>query len=107
MNVARPVKARALDDGAAADVVRIDSIWSECRAKYGGPFLFGHEFNAADAMFAPVVARFLSWKPEISAESATYCAAVREHPLIMRWYEDAAAEPAEWLVEGYEETPAS
>src|SRR5271156_2750890 len=35
MNVRRPVKPRALDDGAAADVARIDEIWSGCRAKFG------------------------------------------------------------------------
>src|ERR1700733_9302818 len=57
MNVARPVKRRALDDGAAADVRRIDAIWSECREKFGGPFLFGR-FGAADAMYAPIVSRF-------------------------------------------------
>jgi glutathione S-transferase len=109
MNLGRDFSGLGRTPGAVQDIARIEAIWSETRARFsdGGPFLFGHEFNAADAMFAPVVARFLSWKPEISAESATYCAAVREHPLIMRWYEDAAAEPAEWLVEGYEETPAS
>src|SRR5215469_2772197 len=35
MNVARPVKFRALDAGAAKDVARIDAIWGECRSKYG------------------------------------------------------------------------
>ena len=56
MNVARPVKKRALDNGATADAARIDAIWSECRAQFGGAgaFLFG-PFGAADAMYAPVV----------------------------------------------------
>src|SRR5262249_56675584 len=42
MNIARPVKFRTLDAGAAKDVARIDAIWGECRSKYGsgGPFLF-------------------------------------------------------------------
>jgi len=35
MNVARPVKFRALDAGAAKDVARIDAIWGECRSEYG------------------------------------------------------------------------
>ena len=35
MNVARPIKFRALDAGAAKDVARIDAIWGECRSKYG------------------------------------------------------------------------
>jgi glutathione S-transferase len=57
-------------------------------------------------MFAPVVARFLSWKPVVSAKTEAYCAAVRAHPLVAEWYDGAAAEPAEWLVEDYERAPA-
>ena len=53
-------------------------------------------------MFAPVVARFLGWQPKISTETAAYCAAVREHPLMTEWYGDAAAEPETWLIDEYE-----
>ena len=68
MNVARPVKTRTLDDDAAANVARVDTIWSECRGKFGtgGPFLFG-PFGAADAMYAPVVWRFHTYAVEVSA----------------------------------------
>ena len=64
MNMWRPVKARALDAEATANVARIDAIWSECLAKSGGPFLFG-TFGAADAMFAPVVSRFHTYAVEV------------------------------------------
>jgi len=39
MNVWRPVKPRALDDGSKIDAARIDAIWSDCRARFaaGGP----------------------------------------------------------------------
>src|SRR4051794_35987064 len=58
MNMRRPVKARELTAEAAADVARIDHLWTQCRTRFGagGPFLFG-AFGAADAMFAPVVSR--------------------------------------------------
>ena len=71
MNMWRPVKPRALDDGAAADVARIDAIWSECRAKFGagGAFLYG-AFGAADAMYAPVVSRLHTYAVEVSADRA-------------------------------------
>jgi glutathione S-transferase len=65
----------------------------------------GAEFGAADAMYAPVVARFITWQPELSTTSQRYMAAVRPHPLVARWYDEAAAEPAEWLLDRYE-TPA-
>jgi glutathione S-transferase len=79
-------------------------LWAETRARFGagGPFLFGTTFGVADVMFAPVVARFLSWKPDVSAETAAYCAAVRAHPLVAEWYDGAAAEPEDWLIEDYE-----
>jgi glutathione S-transferase len=91
MNVARPVKARALDDGAAADVVRIDSIWSECRAKYGGPFLFGR-FGAADAMYAPVVWRLHTYAVEVSDPARSYMRAVLALPASVEWREAARRE---------------
>lgn len=56
---------------ALANIARIEAIWADCLAKSGGPFLFG-EFGIADAMFAPVVMRFNSYAPELSATSLDY-----------------------------------
>jgi glutathione S-transferase len=53
-------------------------------------------------MYAPVVARFITWQPELSATTQRYMAAVRAHPLVARWYDEAAAEPVEWLLDRYE-----
>jgi len=90
MNVARPVKFRALDAGAAKDVTRIDTIWCECRSKYGsgGPFLFG-AFGAADAMFAPVVWRFHTYAVEVSSTALGYMRAMMALPAWNEW-RDAA-----------------
>ncbi|WP_158931354.1 glutathione S-transferase family protein [Acidisphaera sp. S103] len=108
MNLGRDFSGLGRTPGALADIARVEALWAETRARFGGggPFLFGASFGAADAMYAPVVARFLSWKPEVSAETSAYCSAVRAHPLVAEWYDDAAAEPAEWLVEDYERAPA-
>ena len=104
MNLGRDFSGLGRTPGALADISRIEALWAETRARFGGggPFLFGYEFGVADAMFAPVVARFLGWKPEVSKETAGYCAAVRAHPLVAEWYEGAAAEPEAWLIEDYE-----
>jgi glutathione S-transferase len=93
--------------GALADIARIEAMWAETRARFGGdgPYLFGAAMGAADAMYAPVVARFLTWQPELSAASHAYCQAVRAHPLVAQWYDEAAREPASWLVEDYERAP--
>ncbi len=89
---------------ALADVARIEAIWRETRLAHGagGPFLFGAGFNAADAMYAPVVARLLTWRPIIAADTQAYCDAVRAHPLMDAWYALAAAEPTAWRLAHYE-----
>ncbi len=87
-----------------ADIARIETVWGETRAAFGGggPFLFGDVFNAADAMFAPVVARLLTYQPPLGAVAQAYCAAVRKQELVAEWYDLAAAEPVAWLLEKYE-----
>ncbi len=95
-------------NGATAEVVedvtRIEEIWRGARDRFGngGVFLFGAGFGNADAMYAPVVARFLTYRPTLSADSRAYCDAVRAHPLVAAWYEAAADEPAEWRLAQYE-----
>ncbi|GAA0584862.1 glutathione S-transferase family protein [Craurococcus roseus] len=87
---------------ALADIARIEAAWAEALGAHGGPFLFGRDFTLADAMFAPVAGRFLTWKPEITARSRAYVDAVRAHPLVDRWYAEALAEPEAWRVPAYE-----
>ena len=89
---------------ALADAARIEALWRDTRAEFGagGPYLFGPTFNAADAMFAPVVARLLCYQPPLAADTRAYCDAVRAHPLVTAWYDAAAEEPAEWRLAHYE-----
>lgn len=101
-NIGREFPGQRRTPAALADIARIEAIWAPCLAISGGPFLFGTDFGAADIMFAPVVARFLTWQPELSAVAASYTRLVRQHPLMQRWYEEAALEPAAWLLEKYE-----
>lgn len=98
MNVRRPVKLRPLDDGAKADVARIETIWNECRARFsgGGPFLYG-SFCAADAMYAPVVWRFQTYAVEVSAATRAYMDAILGLSASRDWQEAARREP--WVLE--------
>jgi len=97
MNIRRPVKPRSLDAAVAADVARIDALWSECRSRYGsaGPFLYG-TFGAADAMYAPVVWRFHTYAVEVSASARDYMRAVLALPASLQWREAARSEP--WVL---------
>jgi glutathione S-transferase len=104
MNLGRDFAGLGRTAAALADITRIEAVWAAARERFGeaGPFLFGTEFGAADAMYAPVVTRFLTWKPEISPETRAYCDAVRAYPLVADWYDAAAAERADWLLSDYE-----
>jgi glutathione S-transferase len=81
--------------GAQADIDRIVSIWRECLAKSGGPFLFGAKPGMADAMFAPVVTRFLTYDVKLDSVCAAYCKAVMAMPAMQEWLQGAKAEPDE------------
>jgi glutathione S-transferase len=97
MNFWRPVKKRELTSDVAANVSRIDEMWSHCRAAFGngGPFLFG-TFTAADAMYAPVVSRFATYAIDTSAPSRAYMDAVMALPAWSEWRAAALREP--WVL---------
>lgn len=82
---------------AAAEVRRIEQLWADCRARFGGKgaFLFG-AFSAADAIYAPVVMRLDRYDWDVTAESRAYMDAVLSLPSVKRWADDAADEP--WII---------
>jgi glutathione S-transferase len=104
MNLGRDFSGLGRTPEALADISRIEAMWAETRQRFGtgGAFLLGADLTAADVMYAPVVTRFLTWRPEISAETRAYCDAVRAHPLVSAWYDAAVPEPVEWLLPDYE-----
>ena len=80
---------------AQADIDRVLAIWKECLASYGGPYLFGKQPTVADAMYAPVVTRFLTYDVAIGKEAAVYCKRIMELPAMQQWVAAAKAEPDE------------
>ncbi len=101
MNMWRPAKPYPLTPEAAADVARIDALWTDCRRRFGaaGPFLFGH-FTAADAMYAPIVSRFHTYGVEVGAAARAYMNAVMALPAWSEWRAAALREP--WVMKGNE-----
>lgn len=83
-----------LSDQAITEISRIDDIWQTCRSDYGsgGPFLYGH-FTNADAMYAPVVSRFVTYGISMSEVSQAYMAEVMALPAMEEWGDSARAEP--------------
>jgi glutathione S-transferase len=101
MNMRRPVEKLEPSAETAANVARIDAMWSDCRARFGdgGPFLFGL-FSAADAMYAPVVSRFHTYGVDVSTASTAYMQAMMALPAWQEWY--AAALKEEWVLKSFE-----
>jgi glutathione S-transferase len=81
--------------GAQADIDRIVTIWRDCLAASGGPFLFGKQPTLADAMYAPVCTRFLTYSVKLDPACAGYCAAIMAMPQMQEWVEAAKREPDE------------
>lgn len=79
---------------AQADAERIMEIWRECLSTYGGPFLFG-ERGVADAMYAPVATRFLTYDVKLDKPCAAYSKRIMETPEMQEWVEAAKLEPTD------------
>lgn len=80
---------------AQSDVDRILVIWNECLSRYGGPYLFGVQPCIADAMFAPVVTRFVTYDVALDLPSADYCRTILTLPAMQEWVAAAQQEPDE------------
>ena len=81
------------DVGAQADIDRVLSIWRDCLATFGGPYLFGASPNMADAMYAPVCTRLVTYDVDLDDVCASYCATMTALPAMAEWAAAAAAEP--------------
>ena len=87
-----------VDGALAGEIVRIVAIWSDCRARFGGAgdFLFGR-FGAADAFYAPVATRFVTYGVALEGAAADYRDALVTRPDLRQWIAAAKAEP--WVIE--------
>jgi len=80
--------------GAQADIDRIVAIWHDCFSIYEGPYLFG-SVGMADAMYAPVCTRFLTYDVKLDAQCAAYCRRIMALPDMVEWVNAAKLEPDE------------
>lgn len=90
-------RGRVVPIGAdlAQEIARVNAIWTECRRRYAaqGDCLFG-VFSVADAFYAPVVMRFLTYgvgaEHGLSEQALAYMQHVVQLPAMQEWI--AAAE---------------
>jgi glutathione S-transferase len=76
-----------------ADIARITALWQECRERFaaGGEFLFG-KFSAADAFYAPITSRFITYAVPLTPVGARYVEAVSSLPAMREWVAAGKAE---------------
>ena len=98
MDLSKHVPGHAIEPAAQADIDRVQTIWRDCRRRFGagGDFLFGKPC-IADAFYAPVVTRFRTYDVPLDSVAEAYCRAVTAWPLMQEWAA-AAAEETEVIV---------
>jgi glutathione S-transferase len=93
MTCGQRVELREFGETLAADVHRIDEIWTEGPERFGGPWLAGPDFCAADAFYAPVAFRVQTYDLPLGDRARRYLGQLLGHPDMQAWYEAALAEP--------------
>jgi glutathione S-transferase len=92
MNCGVRVRVDAPSDALRKDMARIDELWNEGLARFGGPFLAGKDFTAVDAFYAPVAFRIQSYGLQLGAASMAYVQRLLDLPAMREWYDAALAE---------------
>ncbi|NJL22645.1 MAG: glutathione S-transferase family protein [Leptolyngbyaceae cyanobacterium SM1_3_5] len=89
----RARRPRMATPAVQRDIDRIVELWQTCRQQFGGTgdFLFG-DFSIADAMYAPVVTRFVTYAVPLPPIAQAYVEAIEQLPAMQEWLAAAAAE---------------
>ena len=100
MNVGIRVELKDVPAGLATDIARLDTLWTEGLTRFGGPFLAGSAFTAADAFFCPVAFRVQTYDLKLSTPAADYARRLLALPAMQDWYQAALKET--WRKQVYE-----
>jgi glutathione S-transferase len=74
-----------------SEVARLVAMWRDCLTRHGGPMLFGN-FSIADAYFAPVCTRLVTYALPVPDDIASYVQRVMALPGVTAWTAQARAE---------------
>ena len=101
MNIRASHPGKGMSPAVQGDIDRVLRIWQDCRAysdvctQGGGSMLFG-AFGVADAMFAPVVSRFVTYAVALPPVAQAYADAVLGLSAVREWM-DAARRETEFV----------
>ncbi len=92
MNCGVRVDVNEPSDELAEDLARIDALWTEGLARFGGPFLAGAAFGVVDAFFVPVAFRVQTYNLKLSGVAQSYVTRLLALPEVREWEEAALRE---------------
>jgi glutathione S-transferase len=94
MNIRSSYPGKGMSPDVQRDIDRILALWTQCRERHGqgGELLFG-TFTAADAFYAPVATRFVTYGVRLPEPARRYVDAVLGLPAVREWSAAARAEP--------------
>ena len=94
MSVGVRIKLNDTPPALMRDLARLDELWGQGFANFGGPFLAGDAFTAVDAFFCPVAFRVQTYGVgfELSEQSRAYIDRLLALPAMQAWYKDGLAE---------------
>ncbi len=101
MNCGVRAELHEIGPSLQANLDRLDEIWSEGLERFGGPFLAGQNFTAADAFFVPVAFRVQTFKLPLGKVARDYAEILLDLPATQEWYEAALKEP--WREQHHED----
>jgi glutathione S-transferase len=87
------IRLHSVTTALTADLNRISTLWNDGLKRFGGPFLAGATFSAADAFFAPVLFRIQTYGLSMDPVSQAYMAWMLDREGLRNWYADALREP--------------
>ena len=93
MNIRSSYPGKGMNPDVAKDIDRVVALWTDARKSFGGnsSFLFG-AFCAADAFYAPVATRFVTYGFELKGAAREYQRALLDFPGVKAWSADAVKE---------------
>lgn len=100
-NIRGHAPGRGMTAAVQEEIARVIAIWRDARARFGagGPLLFG-EFTIADAMYAPIVLRLMTYAVPLEDDISDYVSALVALPDMAEWIQAAKNEP--WIIPEWE-----
>lgn len=92
MNVGVRVKLHSVPEALHNDLLRIEELWADGLARFGGPFLAGETFTAVDAFYCPVAFRIQTYNPPMGEKAKAYAFRLLTLDSMIAWNKAALRE---------------